>query len=310
MSYRNTIAAIALGLILSSGLAQSQDTEGVTVQPSSQEKQTETQKGNSYDDGGGFSIPVRVIEDPVDAQHARDREASSDKHEADDLEAQRKAADAAERGATASERQIIPTYLQLLIAFVGTTALLYTLILNRQANRNTIRAVKLAEDANKITEDTSRKQLRAYIGLASGGITLDLSKNRGLAIVVMQNYGQTPAHEMLQWLSIEILDVDEVFQEPAKPAPGVFISKSMISPGQNAQVTFGRHFRDGELQAIRDGQKAFFIRGWIEYIDVFETPRKTKLSFKMTGHEGPFVQGQPDTLGWALQPTDYGNEAN
>ena len=114
-------------------LAQTPSGEGVSTESPAIEEQTPNSSSSSKASPPENAIPVRIIEDPIEAEHRKEREAKSDQHESDDLAAQRKAADAAWKGAIAAERQINPAWWQVGFAALGTVLLIYTLWLTRKS---------------------------------------------------------------------------------------------------------------------------------------------------------------------------------
>ncbi|MER9556713.1 hypothetical protein [Mesorhizobium sp. M0323] len=102
------------------------------------------------------SIPIRIIESPDETQRTRDREAAGDKHDSDDLKAQQKAADAADRAATAAERQVITAWWQVGVGIAGIIALLVTIGFSIRATSAAVQAANSAEDTLKIIRATER----------------------------------------------------------------------------------------------------------------------------------------------------------
>jgi hypothetical protein len=80
-------------------------------------------------------IPVTIVETAEQAKAVQAREKEGRDYEAKDLDAQIRAADASERAATATEWQIIPTWLGAILSFVGTCLIGFTLYLTLRSNR-------------------------------------------------------------------------------------------------------------------------------------------------------------------------------
>jgi hypothetical protein len=123
--------AFIVAFLLLASTAYAQDGSGVTTEAPRHQENDDWNADNAKRDSS-FSVPVRVVDEPEDAQRARDREGASDKHDSDDLKAQQKAADAADRAATAAERQIEVAWWQL---GIGVVALLVTIWQTRRAMR-------------------------------------------------------------------------------------------------------------------------------------------------------------------------------
>lgn len=214
-----------------------------------------------------FSVPVRVIESPVEADARKERENKSDQHEADDLAAQRKAADAAWKGAVASEGQISPAWWQVGIASIGTLLLLYTLWLTRESLR--------------ITRETSKRQLRAY--LAVSGCSLEEIPVGFVVTAEIRNSGQTPA--------FRVRHMSESFAEDYplggnKPHPIPLETHSAPVGAGDQTFCVQRLFtedRAGALANVMAGKLGLWIQGTVFYDDCFGEPHTLKFRYVFGG---------------------------
>ena len=297
-------------------VAQSPSPQGVSTKSPTVKEQTPTEANDSQKAADEFSVPVRIIESPEAQASTQAREKNSSDHDAADLEAQRKAADAAERSAIAAEWQVWPAWVQMALAGIGAfvgicglIALIYSLVLNRRATNAAIQGNQLTLKAIEQEQTNAQKALRAYIGVESGGITLGVNGEAAVAGILIKNFGQTPAKEMKFWIEMKFLNSNEIMELPI-PLDDAQQSKSTINPGFIVFSEFGRPFAERELDSVRSGQSALFVRGRIDYLDVFDEKRFTEISLKMSGMEGPFDRNKPEALGWAFHPTTYGNESN
>lgn len=143
------------------------------------------------------ALPVKIIENPDQANHAAEREIKSDEHEASDLKAQQKAADAAERAAASSERQEDIAWWQMWLSVAGVVALVITIVFSMKSTNAAVKAADAALAANQIAAHTSQTQLRAWIGFVN--LQIDRIAKPG-AIEGFQfafnwkNIGNTPAN--------------------------------------------------------------------------------------------------------------------
>lgn len=220
MPYRNWLHLIAFGGLIATASvhAQTNDGAGVPKNPPSIEEQTTSKPGEGQSRAGEFSIPFRIIETPDQAKRTWDREQKTDKHEADDLEAQQRSAIAAEhsavadeRGATATEWQIIPAWLQLLFAMVGTGALLVTLWFTRRSVKAAINANRHAERQANIAEESFRRLERPYLFLKitdASPLRNPGSRPAPGILYTIVNYGKTPA--VLRSIAIGIQENPEL----------------------------------------------------------------------------------------------------
>jgi hypothetical protein len=127
-------------------------------------------------------------------------------------------------------------------------------------------------------------QLRAYVHV-SGATWQRGQDGKMWATLLVQNFGQTPAYEMVQWVCLQN-DVDQGgapnFGElPDQTAP----SRSILGPGSSTELllaTPGQLTRERESH-IKEGRVTYFIHGAISYLDVFGAQRITRFRMLSTG---------------------------
>jgi hypothetical protein len=237
------------------------------------------------------ALPVRVIESSEESAHARDREQKSDQHEADDLAAQRKAADAADRSARAAEWQKIPTWVSIgvagvgtVIALAGTIMLGFTLYWSRktaeagalsaEAAQN---AVTAAQAALAHTQEISRKQIRAYVTVSGGEIKYNAAAPPVFSIDFI-NSGESPAQAARARFSAfavingekraKFIDTD-LFEPIGKGQPFTFRSDMPTEV-----VTFE------EMTLHLDSIHIEFF-GFLDFSDVFEEKRSCMIHLRL-----------------------------
>ncbi|WP_192365468.1 hypothetical protein [Mesorhizobium mediterraneum] len=179
---------IALFMVLSTHVS-AQEAQGVTTEAPSQQEGKSGKANDAQSSANEPSIPVRIIESPDETQHTRDREAASDKHESDDLQAQQKAADAADRAATAAERQVITAWWQVGVGIAGMAALLVTIWFS-------IRATNAAVAANKIAQEHFVAENRPWLSLGEPVFSIHSDDGSSPVVfvkVAVKNVGRSPA---------------------------------------------------------------------------------------------------------------------
>jgi hypothetical protein len=265
--------------------------------------QGEGQANRGQQDAGRFSVPVRIIEDPIEAERAEQRAERAEKREADDLITQQRSAAAAERGADAAESQKAATWLQTSLAAVGTAALLYTLWLTRRSVEAANRAARAAEVSVKLARETAVAQLRAYVftGVVQGALPPDPIGPFSVK-VELRNSGPTPAYNVRPWLVVFIggyPDPGEPFEGPAADFQS---TTAILPPGGHVQL----YGHTGEsllpsMPGLKASTSAAYVYGEIHYKDVFGHDRWTKFRLVCVG--GNFGKG-------SFQLTRDGNEAS
>lgn len=276
MSTRGWIIVIALGGLIaaSSAHAQTNNSSGVSIDAPSIDENSTGQADGGEAQPPQLSIPIRIIEDPIETNRAKNREAKSDKYEIDVLEAQQRSAIAAElvaiandRSATAAERQIIPTWLQLFIAIIGTTALIVTLWLTRRSVKAAVKAAGAAEEQTRIAAHTARVQLRAYVSVEPRGINPLRHRNELIGHVGIKNVGARPAANVSTEVRMAVTkeekrSVFDVRPDTRKPL-------RTIQPG--AEMRQGCAKSDWQSKSVLgDNGNYIFVWGVVYYNDGYE----------------------------------------
>lgn len=209
-------------------------------------------------------LPVRVIESPSDAAHTKEREAQSTKHDAADLKAQ-------ERTADATEEQVLASKAAVVLSLFGLVGLGLTFC---ETRRTAIAAVKSASIAQsmawpivvpRIANATFLYPPKGHQGpFAKPQLTLSL-----------ENYGQSPAFMVAADCELRIswdtppqselvrpLKKEDRTVIPVRPEPSTYQFLLWHDPVTPEQVTE----LNGKLDA---GGKRFFLIGRVIYDDVF-----------------------------------------
>lgn len=186
-------------------------------------------------------------------------------HNAADLCAQWRAAEAAEKSADWSRWGV-------LASVVGISLLLWQIILTRKAVEATGKATKAMQDANEIATDTAKRQLRAYVASANASVNFGelLKPVSGVVQFLIQNTGQTPAYEVRVISHAELIAIDpDKFRFMLRNRTTPRVAMSNIGPGcstmQNVSFVFAPH----QISDILQGKVTIFFAGLICYRDAF-----------------------------------------
>lgn len=138
--YRGLV--LALGLILL--WSESPRAQGVSSPSPAPKEQPDRQANGRRDQPP--PIRVEIIESAEQAKRNESREDKSDHHDSKDLQAQIRAAEAA-------EKQILPTWLAAILSGIGAILIIWTLLLTRKTNEISKRAARaFMQPAFKLTE--------------------------------------------------------------------------------------------------------------------------------------------------------------
>jgi hypothetical protein len=230
--------------------------------PSVEENQP-AKTGDGVKSSDPTPFPVVIVESPEQADHASKRESNSDDHETADLQAQRDAADGAQRAAASAERQEIPAWVQILLAVLGTIIA-------------TVAVVSSITTALR-QDNTARKQLRAYLTVENISAEPD-AENFPIGKVTLKNTGQTPAKKVRFKLGFpnngaephELLMIENTMTASVRDVGSG--GEYVISQRWN---TFHGPYRD----SILSGEQTGWLHGVVEYRDVYDEIRYTWFKF-------------------------------
>ena len=242
-------------------LAQTPENKGVPDKAPAVETQPTNNPKTAKPITQSFPLKVQIIESQVDAEHTQAREQKSDQHDAEDLDAQVRAANAA-------ERQIWFTKANIFLTFAGTLLILWTLWETRKANANTLGAIA-QEQAN------AQRQLRAYLYISQ--IALGYSEPSKLQIqMVYKNFGQTPAKSVRLQHIAGIGPVIEDKMTFGGLNEQNFLNSSDIPPGHEIAInySFDTLISDEILNRITDKKLAIYFWGTADYADAFGKPQR------------------------------------
>lgn len=234
-------------------------------------------------------------------------------HDRCDLEAQWKAADAADKSAWWAA-------IQAWLSLAGIVGLIYSLVLTRRATKV---AVEATEDADKaleiaaqnaiaareqvyVTRETAARQLRPYLYLTSIVPTFQHFRSMGVVAdvgtldLIVENFGPTPAKNVeLRARSY----IGEYWTDLAMPD----LTSAAIYPLGDIPLGFKKHVPGYSVvglklanQEIAEGNATIFFEGELAYDDGMGTRCYTRFRLCCSGED--YAAGR-------FQIAKYGNEA-
>ncbi len=223
------------------------------------------------------SLPVRILEQPKQSEADKRSQQEAAEREKQDLSAQ-------QAMASGTKWLVWLSIAQIVLAFFGTIALIYSILLNRratnaavQANSNTIIAIE-QEQAN------AQRQLRAYILVRECRIDSFFVGLVPKAVVTIENFGQTPAAKMVGVINIHITQTEDENNQTVADEEffAVRESESPLAPSGKVPMTIETKevVSEHNFQQVISGAKSVFVFGRIEYVDSFDEPRRTEFRFR------------------------------
>jgi hypothetical protein len=279
MSGRYWIAGIALGLAIAASHAQEVAPEDQVAPSSAQEEPSD----QSAVEEPSVTVPQIETTDPA-AQPAENEQPSEET-----------AQPGQKRNGGEGARWIIlgDGFAQWIMAGSGIVAvgvsnwavllLKHTLIATRagiqQARDGTHAAIIAAQVAQRqvdITEDTAKRQLRAYLSIKEAKSSRNDEERLVLQISFI-NAGQTPAYNVAVNITMHIHDVEDDFDYAVPSYADLPLRFGTIGPGRDFTVMRSRTETNGSEveQWIKEGKTALVIYGEVLYDDAFDDPKAT-----------------------------------
>jgi hypothetical protein len=138
-------------------------------------------------------------------------------------------------------------------------------------------------------EDTSRRQLRAYISVEPKDFRILSSENPLGIMVHLINHGNTPAHDVIDDVVISV-QPNPLPAEFEFPYPAISVNRTpfVLYPGQPRQLERYGHepLAVDDLAKLNDGNKfRVYFFGLIRYVDVFNIYQSTKFCIFIEGRD-------------------------
>lgn len=124
------------------------------------------------------------------------------------------------------------------------------------------------------SEDTAKRQLRAYMGISDYEIKAlgenFEDPNDGVIMIAMQNFGETPAIGVTSVISVGYADWNK---EPEKPKKWAWTGKKLpidVSPGapMHRQISFAKHGFEYYFELL-SGETAIYVEVKASYADIY-----------------------------------------
>jgi hypothetical protein len=136
----------------------------------------------------------------------------------------------------------------------------------------------VGERQRNLSEDTAKRELRAYIVGASSAQMRGFNSSRPICVLTFKNAGQTPAYNVCVWTSNAVA-IYPMESSPPPPdiSPGEGSSVGVVAPGGDFhnEIVSDVEVTAADRAAVIAGRCAFYIYGKISYRDSFGIERTT-----------------------------------
>lgn len=224
-----------------------------------------------------------------------------------DLCAQWKAADAAKESADWARRtfwhDVFGSVVGMLTLIVASAAAYYA----REAARHTQagateaqRSATAAVRSVEVSEDTAKKQLRAYLCVEESVFLQEETLKFFSVQIIVKNYGQTPAYAVcirakaktIGEMKLDSFDRSVEIDNSTEP--------TILGPGGRCAKSIKTILEDEELNEILIGTCHAMIVGTIHYIDIYQKPQFVEFCQRVRYY---------GTLNQRIHPHFFGNSA-
>jgi hypothetical protein len=168
--------------------------------------------------------------------------------------------------------------------------------------RAAMRSAKAADATVEHARDTSKLELRPYVGITSAKALQLTTNNQNIAALTIENVGKTPAINVCTWFGSVGVNAGETFDFDLAEKPANL--KRFTSPPNGKfilNIKANGLLSEEDIRKIRDGRTVLFVFGTIDYTDVFGDPHTTTYRYQFAREKG---------VGDILNVCEEGNEAN
>lgn len=190
------------------------------------------------------------------------------------------------RAAAAADHAVNVGIWQTATGIVGLVLIGWTLSATRAAVREANEATEAARSAVAVTEDGSRRQLRAYVVAAPGMLTGLDSRDPLKMSVSYKNTGQTPAYNVSVELRAVYAPNDEAIAISIPDDEDVARCEMTLGNGESFAATHEANFTPLPVACaeIRRRRASIMVFGLILYEDIYGVPHKTRFMHRFTDH--------------------------
>lgn len=176
--------------------------------------------------------------------------------------------------ADAAVWMVVAAVLTLIVTTVGTLLIWRQVRLTRKAVQDTSDATKAMHEANRIAEESSHRQLRAYLAVNSVTVSESDWDDEGLQIIVeIQNAGQTPAV-----LRAIVVRADWAYDENSSLTLVEHTSNNEVACHRDTPMHIPFGFKCNHDALERKGH--LMVVGRVEYDDAFGKRQKESFSYR------------------------------
>ena len=144
---------------------------------------------------------------------------------------------------------------------------------------------------------TTRRQLRAYVHVASAAVRNSIDHKNAAVIIQFKNFGQTPAHKVRVWVGTHVQEFPLKNSLPYQPAD-LPVAADVLAPTRESTIEIPfSPLNAWESAQINAGKGAFWAWGEITYKDIFYKAHATKFRFFCGGDNLPRGTMSPDLEG-------------
>jgi hypothetical protein len=215
-------------------------------------------------------------------------------------QAAEKAADAAQRNASATERTARLTRLQTVIV-AAATALLFLVFL---ALLVAALAARRAAHFLNLARRHQEAEVRAYVDVDRLEFVETPEADGVVKVrVVFKNSGQTPAFQTRSAAQVGVREPEGEDLVPIMPLPERAANPGMPRLGRDATSTYVVECESipNLADRVMQGKAVIVVWGWMEYVDIFDLKRRTAFQY--------LCNAETLKSGPIFKPMNGGNEA-
>lgn len=234
-----------------------------------------------------ISIPVRIVSTPYDQQaadtNAKAREENNQREEAN-LAIQRSVAESSQIVAQYTPHQFWLSFGSLVFSLATVGASGFAAWFAYGAVNEARKSTQIAQNALLVTEDTAKKQLRAYLVITGTRIPSDIPEGYFVVKTGFKNCGQTPA--VIRKIAHRTFVVKGLLQPSDFGDLKMEPYNSVIGPGEDVHFHIGNTSSTIEnfRTLVAHGQLNIAMRIQATYTDIYDVEHSIKFTRTIEGN--------------------------
>ena len=134
----------------------------------------------------------------------------------------------------------------------------------------------------KVTQDTARRQLRAYVLLSKAKVDNGRIPNLRRAEIILRNFGSTPASKVRCWMGLDVREFP-LTSGLREAGEDLWLSSDALGSDRESTLANAAPLQPSLESALLAGNAAVYAYGEARYMDIFGNACHTRFRYFCRG---------------------------